>query len=189
MNYAAGGGRTSIERTKLGSGESVFAFLFCLLPVAGGFGIPVGVLGDYALNHFEWSSSAKLFEAFTTSISLALIAAVFAVCIGLALAYAVRVTSTGLIKVLVRIAASGYAVPGTLIALGIFLPLAMLDNQIDATLRSAFGISSGLLITGSGAAIIYAYLVRFMAISEGRYGYRICQDIAQYRHGGEKSWT
>jgi iron(III) transport system permease protein len=66
-----------------------------------------------------------------------------------------------------RLTASGYAVPGTVLAVGILYPLAALDNVIDATARTLFGLGTGLLIIGSGGAIIYACLVRFLAIAHG----------------------
>src|SRR3546814_3204325 len=59
----------------------------------------------------------------------------------------------------------GYAVPGSIIAVGVLIPFAALDNAIDGWLRATFGVSSGLLLTGSIAALVFAYLVRFLAIS------------------------
>src|SRR3546814_8791423 len=59
----------------------------------------------------------------------------------------------------------GYAVPGSIIAVGVLIPFAALDNAIDGWLRATFGASSGLLLTGSIAALVFAYLVRFLAIS------------------------
>src|SRR3546814_20256666 len=59
----------------------------------------------------------------------------------------------------------GYAVPGSIIAVGVLIPFAALDNAIDGWLRATFGASSGLLLTGSLAALVFAYLVRFLAIS------------------------
>jgi len=59
----------------------------------------------------------------------------------------------------------GYAVPGTVIAVGVLIPFARLDNAVDAWLRATFGISSGLILTGSIAALVFAYLVRFLAVS------------------------
>ena len=159
--------KTGMERQKLSLRQGLVATFACFLPILGGFIIPVGILGDYALQHFELSRSSKLVEALVTSVTFASIAAILATMIGLLFAYAVRVNQDSLTRSAVRLASSGYAVPGTLIALGCFLPLAMFDNQLDAFFRTTFGISTGLLITGSGVAMIFAYLVRFMAISEG----------------------
>ena len=57
--------------------------------------------------------------------------------------------------------------PGTVLAVGLLVPLASLDNAVDAFMRSTFGISTGLILTGSGAALVLAYVLRFLAISAG----------------------
>ena len=69
--------------------------------------------------------------------------------------------------VLVRIASTGYAVPGTVLAVGLLVPLATLDNVIADVMRASFGVSTGLILTGSGAALVLAYVLRFLAISAG----------------------
>jgi len=65
----------------------------------------------------------------------------------------------------VRIAGMGYAVPGTVIAVGVVLPFAWLDNRIDAWMSAQLGISTGLLLSGTLFALIFAYLVRFLSVS------------------------
>jgi iron(III) transport system permease protein len=59
----------------------------------------------------------------------------------------------------------GYAVPGTVIAVGVLIPFAWIDNNIDGWLRAQFGVSSGLLLSGTLAALVFAYVVRFLAVS------------------------
>jgi iron(III) transport system permease protein len=59
----------------------------------------------------------------------------------------------------------GYAVPGTVIAVGVMVPLAWIDNTIDGWMRQIFDLSTGLLFSGTLAALIFAYLVRFLAVS------------------------
>jgi iron(III) transport system permease protein len=60
----------------------------------------------------------------------------------------------------------GYAVPGAVIAVGVLVPMAAFDNRLDAWLRASFGVSSGLLVTGTVAALLYAYLVRYFAVAQ-----------------------
>ena len=109
----------------------------------------------------------QLWNALLTSIGFATVAAFITVLLALIMAYAVRVSKSGSVNFLVRLASIGYAIPGTIVALGIFLPLAKFDNCFDGIMRQVFGFSTGLLITGSGATIILAYVVRFMAMGEG----------------------
>ncbi len=143
------------------------AFLACALPIALGFGIPFAVQGGYALDYLDEGLDPALGEALTTSVLLALAAALATTVLALIVAYGARAGDVRINPILSRIASFGYAIPGTIIALGIFLPLATFDNFVDGLARSTLGISTGLLISGSGAIIVYAYVVRFMAMAEG----------------------
>jgi iron(III) transport system permease protein len=87
------------------------------------------------------------------------------VAVGLCLAYARRVAPGAGVRIAARTAGLGYALPGTVLALGLMIPLAAFDNRLDAWLRSAFGISSGLLLSGSLFVIVLAYAIRFLTVS------------------------
>jgi iron(III) transport system permease protein len=76
-------------------------------------------------------------------------------------------TANAFVRAVVPIASLGYALPGTVLALGLLLPLAVFDNAVDSLLRSAIGISSGLMLSGSLFIIVLAYTVRFLAIALG----------------------
>jgi len=154
-------------RIKLSGKPRWLAAIACVLPILVGFGVPLLVLGDYTLTYLPSGIDPELMEALATSIALAAIAAAVTVAMALVLTYTVRETRSRPIASIVRMASVGYAIPGTIIALGIFLPLAMFDNLVDSITRYWFGFSTGLLVTGSGATIIYAYSVRFMAMAEG----------------------
>jgi iron(III) transport system permease protein len=93
------------------------------------------------------------------------IAAVAAVAVALLLAYAARTVKNPLVHGANRLAVLGYALPGAVIAVGILLPLGKLDNAVAAWIQGQFGIKTGLLLTGSITALIYAYLVRFLAVA------------------------
>ena len=159
--------RKNIDRKTLTGGYTISAFVGCLVPIAMGFGIPVFILGDYAIVRMEEFIDPVLLSAAFSSICFALIASVLATLCGLVLAYSLRMRPSMQNGFFVRLASSGYAIPGTLLALGIFIPLAALDNFIDGLARSWLGFATGLLLTGSGFAMVYAYLVRFMAMAEG----------------------
>jgi iron(III) transport system permease protein len=89
------------------------------------------------------------------------------VLVGLGLAYAQRLVPGAFVRTTVRAAGLGYALPGTVLALGLLLPLAALDNHVDALARSLLGVSTGLLLSGSLFAIVLAYMIRFLAVSLG----------------------
>ena len=137
------------------------------LPILLGFGVPCFVLLKFAVRDIGELLSPVIVEALVTTIFLGALAAIVAVAGGLLLSYALRVRPTKTSHLAVRLASIGYAIPGTLVALGIFIPLAAFDNYLDGVMRSTFGVATGLLLTGSGAALIFAYVVRFMAMAEG----------------------
>ena len=65
----------------------------------------------------------------------------------------------------IRVVATGYALPGTVIAVGVIIPFAWFDNSVDNLMREHYGFSSGLLLSGSLFAVMFAYMVRFLAVS------------------------
>ena len=105
--------------------------------------------------------------AVRNSLTLAAAAALASLAAALVLAYARRVAPNGLTRSAVRIAALGYALPGTVLAIGLLIPLGALDNRVDAMMRATFGVSTGLMLTGSLAALMLAYVIRFLAVATG----------------------
>ncbi|MBO6816271.1 MAG: iron ABC transporter permease [Rhizobiaceae bacterium] len=162
-----GSSQKTVVRKQLSGKQAVLVTGLLCLPVIAGFGIPMAILSGFALGDIALIFSPAITEAFVTTCLLGLAAAFLSVMGGFLLSYALRVNPTPGAKFMVRLATTGYAIPGTLVALGVFIPLAAFDNSLDAVLREYAGISSGLLITGSGAALIFAYIVRFMAMAEG----------------------
>ncbi len=139
----------------------------CALPVLVGFVAPSAVLLVQAPAHLGEALAAGFWRATGNSIGVAALGAFVTVLLGLGLAYARRLAPNPLTGLVVRAAGLGYAVPGTVLALGLLIPLAALDNHIDAALRALLGISSGLLVSGSLIVIVLAYAIRFLAVSLG----------------------
>lgn len=157
--------RSSLQR--LAGWRGALAFFACLMPIVAGFGLPVYVLGDYAMKRLDQLLDPTLQEAILTSVLVAAAAALVTVGLAFLLTYTVRVTRSRNMLLLNRFAALGYAIPGTVLALGILIPLARFDNLLDHWMQSTFGIKTGLLLTGSALCIIYAMSVRFLAMAEG----------------------
>jgi iron(III) transport system permease protein len=154
-----------IRRHRLTGWHAAAAFLFCLLPLALGFLLPAGQLAAWALTIADPSLDRDFLRLALNSLQLAAAAAVMALLLALLLAYGRRLTKRRSVAVAVRIAGMGYAVPGTVIAVGVIIPFAWLDNSLDACMRGTFGISTGLLLSGTLAALLFAYMVRFLAVS------------------------
>lgn len=155
------------RRPRLRGYTAWLASLACFLPLGLGFFFPVSVLARHAWRYFEKSWTERFAEYAVNSLVLSLSAALLTLMIGILLAYAKRLDRTRSVQHALKLSSLGYAMPGAVIGLGVLIPLAGFDNALDAFMRDAFGISTGLLFTGSMAAIIIAYVVRFLAVSAG----------------------
>jgi iron(III) transport system permease protein len=96
---------------------------------------------------------------------LAGVTATVAVGAAVVVAYGLRLSRSRIVAAFARLASMGYALPGSVVAVGVLVPLAFLDHTVDGFLRRTFGISSGLLLTGSMIGLVFAYVVRFLAVS------------------------
>ncbi len=143
------------------------ALAACALPILLGFGIPAWVLGGYALGSLEAVAGEQFRTDLGNSLMLAGLAATVCISAAIFLAYAARLRGGRLLGALNRFASIGYAIPGSVLAVGAVPPLVGLDNAIDAVMRATFGISTGLVFSGTVAALIFAYTVRFMALGNG----------------------
>ena len=141
------------------------AVLACALPVVIGFAVPAAILLDLALTGGDLHFGTRYFTLVFNSVSLSAITSVCAVTLALLLAYAARSSGNLIALAAHRLAGLGYAVPGAVIAVGILIPVTSLDHALSGWLQSWFGLSVGLIFTGGIAALVYAYLVRFMAVA------------------------
>jgi iron(III) transport system permease protein len=155
------------DRITLTGWRRWIAVVVCLLPILIGFVIPGLVLLSFALPRMHDALSLSYLKAAGNSLLLAALAAAIAVGLGLILGYANRMMRRGITRQIIRMASGGYAIPGTVLGIGVLIPLAAFDNALDTLMRDSFGISTGLLLSGSIAAIIFAYVVRFLAVSYG----------------------
>jgi iron(III) transport system permease protein len=145
--------------------KAVAAATLAALPFVFGFVVPLIVIAPDAATHLKGALSSGFLPAAGNSLLLATLAAATAVAVALILAYARRVAPSRFVRSAGRVAALGYAVPGTVLAIGLLIPLAGIDNQIDAFTRSTFGVSTGLLLSGSLFALTLAYVIRFLAVA------------------------
>ncbi|MGQ0457382.1 MAG: ABC transporter permease [Hyphomicrobium sp.] len=143
------------------------ALVAALLPMALGFALPFLVIAIQAVAHFDRSASAGLAHAALNSLTLAGIVAAVALATALAVAYGVRISRGVVTRAASQIASFGYALPGAVLAIGLIAPLAAFDNGVDAWMRGAFGVSTGLLLSGSLFAVTLALVIRFLAVAIG----------------------
>jgi iron(III) transport system permease protein len=144
---------------------AALALAACATPVVLGFAVPVAVLAIMALGQGDALFGGLFVELAWNSFSLAAIAAVLTAALAIVVGYGLRLRATPVMRISARVAGLGYAIPGAVIAVGVLIPFARLDNAIDAWLQASFGISTGLLLTGTIAGLVFAYLVRFLALA------------------------
>jgi len=145
--------------------RALSACALCATPVLFGFLLPAGILLALAANAAEARFGSRIFSLLTNTFTLAGVAAVATVMVALLLAYAARTVKSPLVHGANRIAVLGYALPGAVLAVGILLPLGKIDNAVATWMHAQFGVKTGLLLTGSITGLIYAYLVRFLAVA------------------------
>jgi iron(III) transport system permease protein len=157
--------RTAQPPQRLRGAAAAAAFVCCAAPVLFGFLLPTGILLHVAASAAEAVLDARVLGQIANSVSVAGVTAVVAVAIAALLAYAARLARRPIVAHATRAAALGYAIPGAVIAVGILVPLGRLDNLLAAWIQDAFGVDVGLVLTGTIVALVYAYLVRFLAVA------------------------
>jgi iron(III) transport system permease protein len=156
------------QRTRLAGRRGMAAMIACCLPLGVGFVLPTAILIALAAPAARELEVGRYLQWLWHSVVLGAGAALIAVAVAVAPAYALRLAHQGTgaraVSIAARLMNLGYAVPGIVIAVGILLPLAAVDNALDAWMKARFGVGTGLLFTGSVAALLYAYVVRYFAV-------------------------
>ena len=147
--------------------RALLAFATCTLPILLGFVLPAGILLEMTLGNTANSLGPDLLGYSRNTFTLAALSALLAVLVALVLAYGKRVRPNVFTRAATRVASIGYAVPGSVIAVGVLMHLGWVDNRIDGWMRDSFGIATGLLLSGTIAGLLFAYLVRFLAMALG----------------------
>lgn len=156
------------EPLSVRNGRGAWLFCLCSVPIVFGFVLPAIYLVVEAVKRarFAGVSPRLVGEAFNTVV-LASVATVLVLICGIFVAYAVRLFPGAVSRWSYRLSTMGYAAPGTVIAIGILVVAGSFDHLLNLFTSHVFGYSAGLVLIGTGAAVIYAYVVRFLAISAG----------------------
>lgn len=145
--------------------QQALALAICAGPVCFGFVIPFLRLVQLSALQIDMQIWSRFSGDLLRSLSLALVAALLITLVGTWLAYVKRIEKHPLATSALRLSAMGYAVPGSVIAVGTLIPFAGFDRTLDHFLREYFGFGSGLLLSGTVAALLFAYMVRFLALA------------------------
>lgn len=140
------------------------AALLCLLVFASAFAVPVVQMVWWSLSVWETDLNSDYWGYAWNTLYLALITAAIATVLALLLSWIRRRHPDGLTHWTVRLAVIGYAMPGVVLAVGVFMPIAWLDAWLMALLEP-LGVSSLGVIKGSLAGMLLALAARFLAVA------------------------
>ena len=140
----------------------------CLLPVSFGFLIPLCYLTlDVIGRALAVGFDAELIGHTISTVTIAAFATALTLVLGFGVVFALRLVRRGYAQACVFVASLGYAVPGTVLALGLLSPMVAVDEGINWLTRTVAGVNVGLIIAGSSTAVVIAYTIRFLAIATG----------------------
>jgi iron(III) transport system permease protein len=163
--FATAGAQRRLVPHRLRGMRGAGAACACAVPIVVGFLLPAALLLDLSIRGGDFHADARYVRLVLNSVSVAAITAACAVAFALLIAYATRANRSPVMLVANRLASLGYAVPGAVIAVGILIPVTRLDHLLADAVQAVLGISTGLILTGGLAALVYAYLVRFLAVA------------------------
>ena len=156
-----------VEPVEMAVGQGAVALIACLIPFGLGFVLPVWVMAGHAISNPRVWADPGLLAAALNTVFVAGSAAVLTVSAALFLVYGVRMAGRKVARAVLPLTTLGYAAPGAVLALGLLVPLAALDHRVADLIQSLTGHDPGLLLTGTAAAVVLAYLVRFFGIAQG----------------------
>lgn len=155
-------------RIALTGAKRWLAFAACGLPVAFGFAIPIGYLiYEVIVRNLIVGFDPSLVNHALNTLVLAGTATLVILVLGFGAAIAARLIAQPAADACLSVASLGYAIPGAVLALGLLSPLVTIDEALNWITRTFAGLQVGLVLAGSGAALVIAYTIRFLTISIG----------------------
>ena len=154
-----------VNRQKLTGSRAFWVPFMCVIPVLFGFILPVIQLFIWASKTYSKQLNSEFWLLLWNSFYLAAIAAITAVTLALLFAYGKRLNPSKPIRFLVGVVSLGYAVPGTVIAIGAMISLSWVDIKINMLTEVWFDLSIGLVLSGSLFALVLVYSSRFLAVA------------------------
>jgi iron(III) transport system permease protein len=137
------------------------------LPVLFGFFLPLFLLLSHGFRRFADAAWGKFLGAAWNSAFLALTAAAIALLLALTIAYAKRRAQSPALEAATFLANTGYAIPGTVLAIGVIVPFGIADHFLNGLSQNVFGVRPGLLLSGTVVALLFAYVARFLIAATG----------------------
>ncbi len=156
-----------VDPVRLTGRQGWAALALCLVPFAMGFVLPVAVMLVHAFESPSVWLAPELVQALANTLVVGGTAAVLTVAAAVFLVYGVRMAGRGFARVVLPLTTLGYAAPGAVLGVGILIPLAAFDNRLADAVLAVTGHDPGLMLTGTSAALVIAYAVRFFGVAQG----------------------
>jgi iron(III) transport system permease protein len=154
-----------VTPVQLGGLAALVATVTCTAVLGIAFVLPVAQLLVWAGPLlFHWPPVPRFNAILLRTLALAAAAAILVATLAMVLAYARRLHPSPGVRFATQMAAAGYALPGSVIAVGVLVPMAWLDHVLAQQGERLLGHPFGLLLTGSVAGLLFAYAVRFVAV-------------------------
>ncbi|MFY0700478.1 MAG: iron ABC transporter permease [Bermanella sp.] len=160
-------GQQLLQRKPASQQKTLGIWSFCGLVLILGFVIPVAHLLDFTGTYFQQNWQPRLWQHSVNTFLLALIAACVCMLIAMMLNNQLRFKPNRLNQSQLNLASLGYAIPGTVLAIAILIPLGALDLAINDIMVWANMDSLGLIFSGTSFALLLAFVIRFVAIANG----------------------
>ena len=155
----------SANKVQLRGLAGIAAMALCIAPVLVGFIVPVGRLVVLAVGQGDPTLGRGFYSYGINSAVVGVIAAGVCALVALLLSYAERIRRDRWLSVGARLATLGYALPGMVLAVGVLLPLTLIDRSLAGSLTDLLGRPVGLLLTGSMFALVFVYVARFLTVA------------------------
>ncbi|WP_298443165.1 iron ABC transporter permease [uncultured Ferrimonas sp.] len=137
---------------------------YCVLLLSLSFAVPAAILLDYAIAYLDWAQLDKFWQFSSNSLFVAASVAVLTITVALLLQFLARLEVA---QWPAQLAGFGYALPGTVLAIGVLIPLTWLDYRINDVAQWLAQPLPGLVLSGSMVALLFGYTVRFLAVALG----------------------
>ena len=165
--YDTSKSNTNISLINITTKQSIICIVICLFPPLIGFIIPVVILISNGIYAFEYEPINMFFQPFLNSLVISILCAIFVVIFSFLIVSYSHESKLRSIKILGAISSSGYAFPGTMLAVGVVIFIGFLDDFINLIDNYIHIIPNNLYFGGTFFVLLFAYIVRFQAIGYG----------------------
>lgn len=163
----SGNSSGEIQTVKLHGKKAWLAFSVCFGVLLFSFILPVTYLANMAWKYREQAINSDFFIYGFNSLTLAIGVALICLCLGLVIVVFKRFHPGLLASLPLKLSSAGYAMPGTVLAIAVLLPLTFADHGLNDYLIAIGEAPVGLILTGTLFAIGFAYVIRFVAVAIG----------------------